>query len=446
MTQVLSGTVQAPASKSITHRAYILAAQSDVPCNVARPLRAADTDATLAGLHRLGHTLRPGDRAVEFRPAPAAPPREAVDCRNAGTGLRLLTAAAARHPFSVAFTGDTSLSGRPNGPLLDALRTLGVRVQGGPTLPYAVHGPLRPGEVRMEGGISSQFASALLLSLPLLDGPSTLRLAAPVHSAPYLDVTRQVATAFGLRIEDDDGGPAAPAAGTPGEPDEAEDPRRNGTGHGGRDAARVFHIPGGQRPRASVVRVEGDWSAAAFPLVGAAITGGRVTVEGVGATSAQGDRAILAHLESFGAHVRSGERSVTVEGRDLESPGAVDVGATPDLFPVLAVLAACAKGTTRFHGGDQLRHKESDRIRAMAEALERLGMDVQERPDGLTVHGGRPLRAASLHAHHDHRIHMALRLAALVAPGPVDVDGAETAAVSYPQFHEDLARLTEASP
>lgn len=415
---VLQGTVQAPPSKSVTHRAYILAAQSDRPCNVARPLRAADTEATLAALHALGHKVRPGEAAVEFRPAPAAPPHEPLDCRNAGTSMRLLAAAVARHPFPVAFTGDDSLATRPNGPLLEALRGLGARVDGGPTIPFTVQGPARAGTVRLPGGASSQYASGLLLVLPFLEGPSTLTLEAPVHSAPYLDLTRDVAAAFGLRWDE--------------------------TVH--KDGGRTFRIEGGQVARAAVHRVEGDWSAAAFPLVGAAITGGTVTVQGLDPASAQGDRALVDHLQAFGCRVDTGPDRVTVHGGELATPGVLDVAATPDLFPALAVLAACTPGTTTFRGGGQLRAKESDRIHAMAENLDRLGVKVDERHEGLVVRGGRPLQGASLHAHHDHRIHMALRLAALVAEGPVEVDGADTVAISYPQFHEDLERLTEASP
>lgn len=417
----VSGTVRAPGSKSVTHRAYVLAAQSDQPCTVRRPLRAADPDATLACLHAFGARVSPEPEAVRFDPAPLLPPRHVLDCRNAGTGLRLLTALAARLPFPVALDGDASLRRRPNGPLLDALAGLGARVahQDG-RCPYTVQGPVHAGEAALPARASSQYASALLLMLPLLDGDSTLRLAAPVASRPYLDVTARTAGAAGLSW-------------------------REGTAD---DDGLRFDVPGGQVPRAPRLDVEGDWSAAAFFLVAGAVAGGPVTVEGLDPQSAQGDRAVVDALRAFGARVDARDDAVvaTAPADGLASPGTVDVAATPDLFPPLAVLAACARGTTEFTGGAALRAKESDRIAAMAEGLARLGVAAQERPDGLRVTGvaaaaGGRLRGGRVRSFGDHRIHMAFSVAALAADGPVAVDGAGCEAVSFPGFHDALGRI-----
>lgn len=411
MAAVAEGTVRVPGSKSVTHRAFVLAAQSDRPCTVARPLRGADTDATLACLHALGARFTLDDDAVRFLPADLVPPTTPLDCRNAGTALRLLTAAAARQAFPVAFTGDASLRTRPNAPLHAALRGLGATVTGDGTAPFTVQGPLHAGAVRLGPGVSSQYASALLLALPLLAGDSTLTLDAPVASAPYLDVTLAVVDAFHLRIDDL---PTAPG--------------------------RRFAIHGGDVPRAAAFAVEGDWSTAAFPFAAAAVTQGRVTVQGLDPDSRQGDRAVLDHLRAFGCRVHEGA-GITVEGGPLESPGVLDVAPTPDLFPALCVLAAVAKGTTTFTGGAALRSKESDRIHAMAQGLAGLGIRTEERPDGLVVHGGTP-HGGSVHACDDHRVHMAFRILALAADADVHVDGAASAAVSYPAFHQDLAALT----
>ena len=150
--RAVEGIVRPPPSKSVTHRAYVLAAASDAPVTIQRPLRSADTDATLAALHAMGAQVRPGRHEVTFLPAPAVPPNASIDCRNAGPALRLLTAQAALHPFPVSLDGDASLRRRPNGPLLDALAGLGVRVEGGPTAPFTVRGPLRPGFAPDEDG------------------------------------------------------------------------------------------------------------------------------------------------------------------------------------------------------------------------------------------------------------------------------------------------------
>ena len=254
-----------------------------------------------------------------------------------------------------------------------------------------------------------------MLSLPLLAGDSELVMAAPVASAPYLDITRDVAAAFGLQWEHE----------------------------AGPDGFR-FRIPGDQRPRAAAFAVEGDWSTAAFPLVAGAIAGGPVRVEGVDAASSQGDRAILDVLRAFGADVAVDAHAVEVAADGLTTPGAVDVAATPDMFPALCVLASQASGTTTITGGAALRHKESDRIAAMVAGLRSLGARIEATPDGARIHGTPgALHGATVHAHDDHRIHMALCLAGLVADGNTVVDGAPSAAVSYPGFHTDLARLQE---
>lgn len=409
----VEGTVRAPPSKSESHRALLLAAQSDVPCRVRSPLRSADTLATLAGLRDFGARLHLQDDDVQFLPSPLRPPRGAIDCANSGTTLRLLTAFAARFGHEVTLTGDESLRPRPNGPLLDALTALGARCSSdGGKAPVTVKGPLRAGHATLPPRSSSQYASGLLLALATLPGESTVELQAPLASAPYLDVTLAMASHFGLRIQEE--------------------------AHPG----RLFRLPGGDVPRAERVSPGGDWSSAAFPLVAAAITGGRVTVQALLADSRQGDRVLPDLLRSFGAHVATTAETVSCEGGSagLASPGTVDVAATPDLFPALAVLAASSRGTTSFVGGSSLRAKESDRIAAMAAGLARMGIAVRERPDGLDVTGGR-LQGASVASLGDHRVHMAFAVAGLAAQGTTTVDDPASADVSYPRFHDQMRSL-----
>jgi 3-phosphoshikimate 1-carboxyvinyltransferase len=288
-----------------------------------------------------------------------------------------------------------------------------VRSRGG-LAPITVQGPLRAGDALLPPNSSSQYASALLLALPFLEGASTLTLQEPVHSRPYVDLTVQLMQRAGLRVESE-------SAAT----------------------QRRFLVPGSQSPRLGAYRVEGDWSSAAFLLAAAAVTQGKVTVVGLDPRSAQGDLAILRHLEAFGAKVTAGDK-VEVQGATLESPGTVDVTDTPDLFPLLAAVAACSKGTTTFTGGHQLRAKESDRIAAMQEGLSMMGIECRQRADGLIIQGGVP-RGARLRSHGDHRIHMALTIAALAAQGPSRLDDAGVAAVSFPGFHEAIQTLRGAA-
>lgn len=420
----VGGRIQAPSSKSITHRALLLAALSDQPSRVVAPLQASDTLATLSCLHALGARFawEDGGPRLRFEPSTLMPPAEALDCGNSGTTLRLLAATAARLGAPVVLTGDGSLRRRPNGPLLEAMRSLGVGVTSRDgKAPLRVHGPMRPGVARLPPRCSSQFASALLLSLPMLEGPSDLLLEGPVASWPYAQMTLEMARQAGLEIR------LEPAGSGDG-------------GTGGTGSPVHLRVQGSQSPRLGSWRVEGDWSAAAFPFAAAAVTGGIVTVSNVCRDSLQGDRAILGHLERFGCVISESEEEATVEGSALESPGVLDLQETPDLFPALAVVAAVARGTTTFTGGSQLRAKESDRIRAMMEGLQAMGIQCESTADGLVVHGGK-LEGASVSCGGDHRIHMAFVVAGLAARGMTRVDGGASAKVSYPDFHAALAGL-----
>lgn len=375
------GTILIPGSKSLTHRAHILASHSQSPCVLRNGLDSLDTKAT--------------QDALSFGN---------VDCHNSGTTLRLMTGQAAIRSETTQFTGDASLSVRPNGPLLEALQGAGAEVTGGPTLPYAIRGPVSAGNFRIPPQSSSQYGSSILLMAPFLNGDSTLTMETPVSSSPYLDLTVQMMQSVGLRVTRDD---------------------------------NQFHVPGNQSFSAAEIQVEGDWSTAAFPSVAAAITGGSVTLEGLHLDSAQGDKAILRVLSDFGATVDG----CTISGGPLASPGAIDVSQIPDTFPALCVLAAAAEGTTTFTGGESLRAKESDRISAMITGLKAMGCQAEETPNGAIITGS-PLHGASIESHGDHRIHMAFRVASLIAKGITTIDHPECVAVSYPAFHEDFARCT----
>lgn len=418
MTPELAGAPDAPVelavpgSKSVTHRAFLLGALSSVPCRVDGPLLGADCLSTLTVLRALGARFTVGESSVAFEPIADFAPTDAIlDCGNSGTTLRLMLGQVARLAGRSTLTGDDSLRGRPNGPLLDALRRAGAAVEScDGRAPIGVKGPMASGAMALPPRVSSQYASSLMLAAALLDGDSALHLPAPVDSRPYLDLTREVAAAFGVALRFDDA-----------------------------DGLRV-KITGGQRPKADRYAVEGDWSGAAFPLVAGAALRRPVALSGLRRDSAQGDRAVVDIVRRFGPALEwLGERLVLTPG-PLRAGGTIDLGPTPDLFPPLAALAAVADGITTFVGAPSLRHKECDRIAAMAEGLARLGVECHERPDGLVVHGGR-LRAADgvIRCWHDHRIHMAFSVLARLAPAEVADRGCE--AVSYPDFHRDLARI-----
>lgn len=400
--------VAAPPSKSYTHRALVLAFLAGEG-RVARPLWGQDTLATRSCLATLGATIT-GRQVARVARGPLEAPGDVLDVENSGTTLRLLTGVCGLLEGASVLTGDASIRARPMEPLLDALRQLGARAsstRGNGCAPVVVQGPLRGGEARLPGDVSSQFVSALLLAGPLAAKDVRVALSSPLRSRPYVDATLALLRHYGVRVEE---GP-----------------------HG-------FDVPGGQAYARRSLRVPGDWSSAAFPLVAAAITGGRVRVAGLSSEWPQGDRAIVTHLRAMGARVREGAGVVALEAAGLEG-AELDLGDTPDLFPALCVAGACARGTTLLGGAPHLRFKESDRIRAMAQGLRRMGARVRELPDGLVVQGGRGLRGASIATHGDHRILMAFAVAALAARGPVRLSEHGSFAVSYPGFLDDLLAL-----
>ena len=402
------GTVQSSPSKSYTHRALLLGLLAQGTTRVRGPLMSEDPRATLRAAEMLGGAARheDGDVVIESSGELRAP-REVIDCMNSGTSLRLLSAIVALAEGESTLTGDASLRKRPMGPLVDALSSLGARIRTaeGGRAPLAIGGPMRGGRARLPGDVSSQFVSALLLAGAKTAEGITVDVVGELKSRPYVDITIEMMREFGARVDD-----------------------------------VALHVPGQQTYAARDYTVPGDFSTAAFALAAGALAG-EVRVENLPAKSAQGDRAILDHLETLGAKVTRGERHATVCAAPL-SGARIDLSDTPDLFPVLAAVAAHAAGETVFSGAAHLRFKESDRIHLMVENLRRCGVDAQEREDGAVIRGGAPVRAArGLVTEDDHRILMAMSVCALRAEGPLEVADAASYRVSYPRFVDDFHAL-----
>ena len=415
--RVVRGRLAPPPSKSLTHRYLVLALLAGRPLALIDPLDAKDTRLLLAALEALGWRVerRPGEVVLE-PPGATAPRSAAIDCGNAGTMLRLLIGALATVPGTWRLDGTPRLRERPVGPLVAALRDLGAEIawEGRPGYPpLTVRGGRLPGgRTRLDAGESSQYLSALLIAAHAAAAPVTIEVAA-LASAPYVEITLAALARFG-------GGAERPA------PDR-------------------FHVSPDALAGPTRLRVEGDFSAACYPAAAAALTGGRVTLEGLDADSPQGDRGFLELLERMGARVTWSEGGVTVEGTGELRAVDADLGAMPDQVPTLAALAPFARGTTRIRGVPHLRLKESDRLAAMAAELGRLGATVEERPDGLVIPGRwadaePPAFPVTVDPHDDHRIAMSLVLTALRRPG-VSIARPEVVAKSYPGFWRDLTNL-----
>ncbi len=411
----LSGRVRAPGDKSISHRALILGALAHGTTDVEGLLEGEDVKRTAqamaafgAGVERLGATEAGGGRWRIEGLGGLAEPTDVVDCGNSGTGVRLIMGAAAGFELAATFTGDASLRGRPMNRVLKPLGEMGASwiARSNGRLPLTLRGGgLRRIAYRLPEP-SAQVKSAVLLA-----GLQAAGGAEVIEPEATRDHTERMLRAFGATVDVED---------------QAD--------------GRHIRLAGGQRLTAAPIRVPGDPSSAAFPLVAAAISQGDVTVEGLDPSVPQGDRRIVDFLQASGAAVAVATESVRVRGRALTAQ-TVDLAATPDLFPVLAVLASQAHGESRFVNGAHLRFKESDRIASTAALLKAMGSDVRPTPDGCVVRGPTRLRGAAIDSQGDHRILMAAAVAALAANGAVEITDAEAFRVSYPSFLDDFRAL-----
>ena len=408
---VLSGEVYAPPSKSYTHRAILITALG-AGGKVLRPLLSADTLATVSASEAFGARIRKepqkNDLSIDgVRDLPQTP-EDVIDVLNSGTTLRFCSAVAALTAGAV-LTGDTSIRTRPNGPLLSSLSELGAdafSIKNNGKAPLVIRGKMSGGTAHLQGGLSSQFLSALLIACPLAERETRIIIEGELKSRPYAEITLDMLHDAGIKIE---------------------------------ERGQEFIVPGGQSFGLEEYTIPGDFSSASYPLAAAAVTGSEVTVKGI-LPSRQGDSAIIDILIRMGARVSWNRESgdLKIKGGDLEGVE-VDASRTPDLVPTVAVLGALAKGETTVVNAEHVRHKETDRIHAMAVELTKMGGKIQERPDGLVIQGGK-LHGASVHGYHDHRIVMALTVAGFVA-GETKIDTAEAVDVSYPGFFMEMERL-----
>ena len=414
----LRGEVDLPGDKSIGHRALILAALADGESEILGLSPGEDNASTLSVLEALGvRSRREGDRVwVEGRGRAALrAPGDALDCGNSGTTIRMMCGVLAACPFESVLDGDGSLRKRPMDRVIGPLAQLGARLEsteGRP--PVRVYGGgLRPARVQLDVA-SAQVKTAVLLAGLAAEGETTV-----VEPGASRDHTERLLPVFGVPVR--------------------------------RPDALTAAITGPARLRSARIEIPADPSAAAFWLVAASIVpGSRLEIRGVSANPTR--TGALDVLLAMGAKIEVTERpavgeepvaDLVVESAPLR--GTEVLGDTMlraiDEFPVLAVAAAAAEGETRFGDAGELRLKESDRIAAMTQGLGRLGVAVQEQPDGMTVHGGGTIGGGTVESHGDHRVAMAFAVAGLAARKPVRVRGAEVMAISDPRFLATLRRV-----
>jgi len=409
------GTIEAPSSKSYAQRALAAALLCRGESTLSGLEMCNDTLAALSVVEKLGARVKPasasdgsaeklsvtGGIGADGRLSPLS---EILNVGESGLSARLFTPIAALCDRRMTITGKGSLTRRPLSMMEEPLRRLGVEInsQGG-FLPIAVRGPLRGGEAEVDGSLSSQFITGMLMALPLAEKGSTIRVH-DLKSKPYIDMTIAIAETFGVRIEHND--------------------------------YREFFIPAKQCYTPATCRIEGDWSGASCLLVAGAVAG-EVTVEKLNPLSLQADRAIIEALARAGAEVVADDHRVTVRRQELR---AFEFDAThcPDLFPALAALAANCEGESLLYGTHRLTHKESDRAATLAREFSALGIPMNiSQYDVMRIRGGR-IAGGHVESHNDHRIAMAMAVMALNAASPVTIRGAEAVSKSYPGFWDDL--------
>ena len=406
----IKGTITPPSSKSYAQRAIALSLLTQ-GCTTLRNLEfCKDTRSALKCIEALGAKVEYIDESTITIEGGLRPTSATLHVGESGLATRLFTPIASLNPTPITIEGEGTLLYRPMTMMIEPLRQLGVEVKdGGGFLPIEVKGPIHGGEICVDGSVSSQFITGLLLALPLAEEDTTLHVSSPV-STPYIDMTIDTARRFGVEIMHNEG-----------------------------DYTQFF-IEGGQQYTATDLSIEGDWSGAASILVAGAIAG-EVTIKNISTLSKQADTAICRALERAGAGLIIEQDSITVSKRKLRA-FEFDATNSPDLFPALAALAAAAEGESVIIGTERLRHKESDRAETIQREYEKLGIEVDISENNIMrIHGGE-IRPATTYSHNDHRIAMSIAVSALRCEGEVIIEGAECVEKSYPTFFEDLESIT----
>ncbi len=415
-TSNVDGRVNIPGSKSVTHRALIAAALAEGESILKDCLICEDTLFTLKALEDLGILISlenpniiVSGKGGRFLPIPK---KREIYMGNSGTSYRLLLTTAALAQGEILLSGSPRMQERPIGSLVKALNQLGVDascIEQKDLPPVLIRAKgISGGRVEIEGTQSSQYVSSLLLSAPYADKDVEIRVTGNLVSKPYVDITLDVMKAFGISVV--------------------------------RDGYVYFKVPSGQRYQACRFQTDGDVSSASYFWAAAAVTGGTMITKNIHPhTTRQGDLGLLDILERMGCYVERRHDSVLVQGGVLSGID-VDMGAMPDMVPTLAAIAPFANGKTGIRNIAHLRHKESDRLHAIASEWNKLGSRIEEMDDGIIIPGGERLSGTTVDPHNDHRLAMSLAVIGLRVQG-ISVKNETCVTKSFPQFWDLWGKL-----
>ncbi|PWT71124.1 MAG: 3-phosphoshikimate 1-carboxyvinyltransferase [Bacteroidetes bacterium] len=411
----VQGHILAPASKSSMQRACAASLLAKGETIIVNPGHSNDDRAALGVIRDLGAQIEENtDGSLRVFSHGVDPISDRVNCGESGLGIRMFAPIVALSKKSMSIVGDGSLLNRPMDFFDEVFPLLGIDLNSNHgKLPLRLKGPLKPANITIDGSLSSQFLTGLLMAFAASGAKDITVNVRNLKSRPYIDLTLRVMREFGLP--------------TP----------RN-------DHYEKFYFEGKQSGKKAeqhsrTYTVEGDWSGGAFLLVAGAI-GGKITVKGLDVRSTQADKAILKALEDCGAYLKIDNEQIIIGPGSLRA-FTFDATDCPDLFPPLVALAAYCQGDSTISGANRLTHKESNRAQTLKEEFGKLGLQIEVEGDVMRVHGGKGLRGSTVHSRHDHRIAMACAVAAIGAKGQVTIHEAQAVNKSYPGFYSDLIKL-----
>ncbi|MCL1976028.1 MAG: 3-phosphoshikimate 1-carboxyvinyltransferase [Firmicutes bacterium] len=403
----LQGELNAIPAKADAHRQLICAALSHTPTFISPAPVGNDIEATKNCLRQLGATIIEQNKGLLLKPQGLASDSLLLNCQESGATLRFLLPICAGLGKTATFCGNKRLATRPLKELISVLQEHGIVFEQSVALPFRIRGRLLGGKYCLPGHISSQYISGLLFALPMADQDSEIHLLSPLQAPGYVQMTLKTLACFGIKITQKEGNYSIPGR-------------------------QKYHSPG-------KILLEGDWSNAAVFLAAGALAK-TVCIKGLSTNSYQPDSAILPLLKAFGANVTQQNDLISVSRNKLYGQE-IDIAATADLAPVLAVLGALAQGRTVLNNAARLRYKESDRFSSIYALLTSLGAIVRKNQDSLLIEGQNILQGGMIQNFADHRLVMAAALAACACRKEVTIDGAMAVKKSYPAFFEDYCSL-----
>ena len=429
----VSGTVTAPASKSSMQRACAAALLSRGTTTILNPGVSNDDAAALDVIVKLGaKIISHNSKELVIESNGVDPVDTEINCGESGLGIRMFAPLAALSEKELVISGTGSLLKRPMHFFDEIFPKLDIEIQShNGHLPIKVKGPLNPVDIEIDGSLSSQFLTGLLMAYAAAGANGVTITVNNLKSRPYIDLTLDVMNHFGILVENDNYERFTFVL------------QEMLLPSGGGLSPEDFIIPVVAFERSFVpttYTVEGDWSGGAFLLVAGAIAG-ELMVEGLDISSTQADKQIMKALKDCGADINISANKIAIATAALTA-FSFDATDCPDLFPPLVSLAAYCKGTTIIRGVSRLAHKESDRGLTLQEEFAKMGLKIDLEGNEMKVHGGSGLTGAVVHSRHDHRIAMACAVAALRAKGETVIEEAEAINKSFPDFYEKLEMIS----